>query len=305
MCGKHCKGCKNNGAGWEGLKMNKILITGINGFIGHNMAESMLSRGYQVWGTYRNNIKYYNPQVTYIQCDLGMPLQINQRFDVIIHAASQVENSKTYDYILNTVTATDNILKYCEQTGAGMFIYMSSIAVYGETDMEVNENSDRKNINIYGMAKLFAESLINESNIKSRVILRLPRVLGNGANLNHQWIPALVYNLSNNKDITYFNPGLYYNNLMDVDDLSVFVDHLIHTLYGKQLSEIILLGAAQKMRIIDIIDYLKNILDSKSKLLKLPDRKTTVFSIDISKAIQFGYNPKYIKEILERFTCFL
>lgn len=301
MCGKHCKGCKNNGAGWERLKMNKILITGINGFIGHNMAEYMLSKGYKVWGTYRNNIKYYNPQVTYIKCDLGMPLQINERFDVIIHAASQVENSKTYDYILNTVTATDNILKYCEQTGAGMFIYMSSIAVYGETSIEINEDSDKININMYAMAKLFAESTVNESDIKTKIILRLPRVLGRGVNINHQWIPALVYNLSNNKDITYFNPGLYYNNLMDVDDLSVFTDHLIQTLYGKQLNEVILLGAAQKMRIIDIIDYLKKILDSKSRLLKLPDRKTTVFSIDISKAVQFGYKPRDIREILERF----
>lgn len=282
--------------------MSKVLITGINGFIGHNMADFMLSKGYEVWGMYRNNIKYYNPQIIYIQCDLGMPLQINERFDVIIHAASQVENSKTYDYILNTVTTTNNILRYGEQTEAGMFIYMSSIAVYGETDIEVNENSDRKNINMYAMAKLFAESIVNESYIQTKIILRLPRVLGKGVNINHQWIPALVYNLSNNKDITYFNPGLYYNNLMDVDDLSIFVDNLIHTLYGKQVDEIILLGAKQKMKIIDIIQYLKTILASKSKLIKLPDRKTTAFSIDISKAVQFGYRPKEIKEILERFT---
>lgn len=282
--------------------MSKVLITGINGFIGHNMADFMLSKGYEVWGMYRNNIKYYNPQIIYIQCDLGMPLQINERFDVIIHAASQVENSKTYDYILNTVTTTNNILRYGEQTEAGMFIYMSSIAVYGETDIEVNENSDRKNINMYAMAKLFAESIVNESYIQTKIILRLPRVLGKGVNINHQWIPALVYNLSNNKDITYFNPGLYYNNLMDIDDLSIFVDNLIHTLYGKQVDEIILLGAKQKMKIIDIIQYLKTILASKSKLIKLPDRKTTAFSIDISKAVQFGYRPKEIKEILERFT---
>jgi Nucleoside-diphosphate-sugar epimerases len=282
--------------------MNKVLITGINGFIGHNMADFMLSKGYEVWGTYRNNIKYYNPQITYIQCDLGMPLQINERFDVIIHAASQVENSNTYDYIVNTVTATNNILKYCEQTEAGMFIYMSSIAVYGETSIEINEHSDKININMYAMAKLFAESIVSESDIQTKIILRLPRVLGRGVNINHQWIPALVYNLSNNKDITYFNPGLDYNNLMDVNDLSVFVDHLIHTLYGLQVNEIILLGAAQKMKIIDIINYFKIVLDSKSKLIKLPDRKTTAFSIDISKAVQFGYKPRDIKEILERFT---
>lgn len=285
--------------------MYKVLITGINGFIGHNIANFMIGKGYEVWGTYRNEIKYYNPQARYIQCDLGFPFQINEKFDVVIHAASQVENSDTYGYITNTITATNNIINYCEKTGTGMFIYMSSIAVYGETDTEVNENSDRKNTNLYGMAKLFAESIINESSIGTKIILRLPRVLGNEVNVNHQWIPALAYNLANNKDIKYFNPGLYYNNLMDVDDLSIFTDHLINTLYGKQVNEVMLLGAAQKMKIIDIIYYLKTILNSQSQLSELPGRKTTVFSIDVSKAVQYGYEPEDIKEILKKFAHFI
>ncbi|MDE5777609.1 MAG: NAD(P)-dependent oxidoreductase, partial [Lachnospiraceae bacterium] len=161
--------------------MKKVLITGVNGFVGSNIANYMVEKGYDVVGLYRRKVDRYNSKIRYVQCDLSEPIQLKEHFDVVIHLASQVENAQVYDYVVNTTMATANLISYCENVKVDFFILASSIAIYGETDIEVDESSDRKNVEPYGMAKIFAEQLLMNSSIPTKIILRLPRVLGVGA----------------------------------------------------------------------------------------------------------------------------
>jgi len=285
------------------MKKLRILITGINGFIGHNIANILCEKGYEVWGTYRQNIKYYNNEIHYLKCDLSVPIESDIRFDAVIHLAGQVENAETFAYIKNSVITTKNIIDYCEDKKIETLLFMSSIAVYGETNVEVDENSSSINVTTYGMTKIISEKLIKESKVKNRIILRLPRVLGNGIDVSYQWLPALSYNLLNNHDIRYFNSELEYNNLMDVEDLAVFCDYLIKNY--DNLNETFVLGTVEKMKIIDIIMFLKERLDSSSRLIEMPDKKTTVFSINVKKALLFGYKPKTICTILNDYAKYI
>lgn len=278
--------------------MKKVLITGINGFIGNCMAKEFIRKGYSVYGTYRSEIRNYQSEIKYYKCDLSDKIEIDETFDVVIHLASQVENSDTFSYVNNTVVATKNLTDFCEKKNIKMIIFMSSIAVYGYTNVEINETSGTKNINTYGMAKLLAESIIKESRVPSKIILRLPRVLGNGANLEHQWLPKLTSDLLANKEIKYFNANLEYNNMMDVSDLIDFCIILIDEFVNRECVETFVLGAEDKKSIFDIVMYLKNYIKSKSKIILLPKRDTTVFSIDIDKAKQYGYKSKKIEQIL-------
>lgn len=281
----------------------RILITGINGFIGHNIANMLCESGYEVWGTYRQNIKYCNNEVHYIKCDLSVPMECDIKFDAVIHLAGQVEDAETFSYIKNSVITTKNIIEYCEDKKIETLLFMSSIAIYGETNVEVDENSSSINATTYGMTKIISERLVNESKIRNRIILRLPRVLGNGIDVSYQWLPALSYNLLNNNDIRYFNSELDYNNLMDVKDLAVFCDHLIKNY--DNINETFVLGTVEKMKILDIIMFLKERLNSSSKLIKMPDKKTTVFSINVKKALSFGYQPKSICTILNDYADYI
>lgn len=282
--------------------MKKVLITGINGFIGNCMAKKFIRKGYSVYGTYRSEIRTYQSEIKYYKCDLSDKIEIDETFDVVIHLASQVENSDTFSYVNNTVVATKNLIDFCEKKNIKMIIFMSSIAVYGYTNVEINETSGTKNINTYGMAKLLAESIIKESTVPSKIILRLPRVLGKGADLNCQWLPKLTADLLSNKVIRYFNANLKYNNMMDVDDLTDFCFKLIQCFEGKNCLEMFVLGAEDKKSIYEIVMYLKNYINSKSELLLLPDKDTTVFAIDISKAKKYGYRSKTVNEILGQFV---
>lgn len=285
--------------------MKKILITGIGGFIGSYIANFFASRGEEVWGIYRSKRPVVGEKVKLIQHDLRKPLLLEESFNVVFHLAAQVEGGKVYDYIDNTICTTRNVVHFCERNKIDFLVLFSSIAVYGETDVEVNEFSDKKNLSPYGMAKVFSERIVEESDIKTRFILRCPRILGPGMDLSYKWIPALVKSLNEDTEITYFNPELLYNNMADVDDLAYFCNTLLHNHMGMDVCETIVFGAKDKMKVIDIILYLKELLQSSSVLTFVQGSKKTVFAIDNKKAIRYGYRPRESHDILERLVnCF-
>ena len=85
---------------WKG---KNILITGINGFIGGNLAKALVNRGSNVFGIVRNSkpasfLEYANlvPKVTLIQgdlCDKNLFEQVisEEQIEYIFHLAAQVE----------------------------------------------------------------------------------------------------------------------------------------------------------------------------------------------------------------------
>lgn len=278
----------------------KILITGASGFIGRNIADYMTECGHDVYGTYRSRYpegcKFHA-----FQCDLSKTLPQSEYYDVVIHLASQIEVRNINSYLDNTVNVTRNLTKYCEMNAIPKIINMSSISVYGECKGIVNENSDKVNLDNYAITKLISEKIVESSDIKSKITLRLPRVLGYGVNYNHQWVPNLVYKLSRNEQVNYYNPDIPYNNLMYIDDLNNFCLKLIsNNLEGY---ECIGLGGKYTIRIFDIIHTLKEYLNSNSILKeKINTKPNTCFAINIEKALQYGYEPTDTYQLLLQFA---
>ena len=283
--------------------MKKILVFGANGFIGSNLVRYLSNNSeYEIWGTYRNSGFKRREKVTYIPCDLSEEIEIAEKFDAVIDCVSQVELSDGADYVSNTVMATEHAIRFCEKMGIRVFIFLSSISVYGITKTEVDENSPYQEVGNYGLAKLMAENIVRESGITNVFSLRIPRILGFGVNFTHQWLPALAYKLAHNSDVRYFNKDLLYNNLLYVDDLAKFLLTLIIKSSDK-VQETFVLGAGGKETIYGIILKMREYLKSSSKLIQGPNNlHTTVFATNIKKAVSYGFSPMDVSDTLKRFA---
>ena len=231
-------------------------------------------------------------------------IEIAEKFDAVIDCVSQVELSDGADYVSNTVMATEHAIRFCEKMGIRVFIFLSSISVYGITKTEVDENSPYQEVGNYGLAKLMAENIVRESGITNVFSLRIPRILGFGVNFTHQWLPALAYKLAHNSDVRYFNKDLLYNNLLYVDDLAKFLLTLIIKSSDKdKVQETFVLGAGGKETIYGIILKMREYLKSSSKLIQGPNNlHTTVFATNIKKAVSYGFSPMDVSDTLKRFA---
>ena len=282
----------------------KVLVTGSGGFIGQNTARYLSEHGMEVIGVYHNRMPEYRTYKMF-SCDLSkdriQDYTENEKIDAIVHFAGQMRGNEIRGYLDHTVNSTRKLLDFAEDTKVRCFIYISSISVYGETLSAVNEESDRINLDDYGMTKYLCERLLEDARIEKRIVIRLPRTLGKGCDLSYPWLPKTAGQMMNQEPVFYSNPELLYNNLLYADDLCKFLFHLLRrNLTG---FERFVLGADGKMRIIDILELLKQNLASSSSLIEKPaSGRNKCYAIETAHAQEYGFHSRSIREIIETFA---
>ncbi len=145
----------------------KILITGVSGFVGRNIAKTLLSNpNYEIYGLSRTNPHLEG--ITYVQGDVRLSQKhlISQFRDAtIIHcAASTEEGDKNSSVSFDTnVQGTRNMIDVNDQ---GKFIHISSSSIYNlqhaSNNVEEKEFSSGKYkfYNQYGSTKAHAEFIV-------------------------------------------------------------------------------------------------------------------------------------------------
>lgn len=153
------------------LKNMKVLITGVAGFMGSHLADSMLTEGHDVLGIdnliggYESNVPKF---VNFIKEDLRNLESISPYFkgvDVVIHSAcTAYEGLSVFSPSLvseNTYQITANVLSASINFRVNKFIYLSSMARYGtQLIVPFTEDMTPAPQDPYGIAKYASELLI-------------------------------------------------------------------------------------------------------------------------------------------------
>lgn len=170
----------------------KILVTGVNGQLGHDVTNETLKRGYEVAGTDINVADSF--PVSFIQADITDKSVVSnmiysKKFDVVIHCAAwtnvdgaEDESKKALVYAIN-VEGTRNIAEACAYSGAKM-IYISTDYVFNGQGIAPWKPDDKNYapLNYYGYTKLEGEKAVAEI-LKKFFIVRIAWVFGlNGKN---------------------------------------------------------------------------------------------------------------------------
>lgn len=139
----------------------RVLITGAAGFIGGHLVQRFRQSGWEVVGLTRT------PSEHELWHDLSIPLPLNEKFDVVIHAAARSNPWGSKErYLADNVTATKNVLEFCSRNGLPKLIYLSSSSVYyrDEHQLDLTEGSPlpAQFVNQYAATKLAGELLIKE-----------------------------------------------------------------------------------------------------------------------------------------------
>lgn len=284
----------------------RVLVTGVSGYVGSNIAV-WIKENANIWvtGIYNNRIPKVNLDEL-IQCNLAensaVKILSNMQYDVVIHAAGCFSEDSVKGYIDNNIKATETILNYACENGVKKLIYVSTTSVYGEARGEISENSNHINLSDYGMTKRICERMVEESPIKSKLILRLSSTLGGRDNdFLRPWLPKVAYRMLRNMDITYFNPNLRYNAVVYVKDAAQFIYQFV--LNDNNGCHDYILASCVPMTILEILKLLKKELGSCSVLIeKEAFEADRCFALDIQKAINDGFQARSVDEVIKCFA---
>jgi UDP-glucose 4-epimerase len=151
--------------------MPKVVITGVAGFLGSHLADKFLAEGYEVVGVdnllggYVSNVP---DGVDFYVADLSSSVTDIQKYfdgaDLVIHAAcTAYEGLSVFSPSLinmNTSQATVNCVVASINAGAKKFVYLSSMARYGDQGKMCEETDTPKPQDPYGISKLAAEKFV-------------------------------------------------------------------------------------------------------------------------------------------------
>ena len=200
--------------------MDRVLITGGNGFIGSHLAELLLDQGDDVtlFDTHFNS-NTAHLSCTKIRGDVRHYSRIRQAVvgqDAVFHfaAVSRVAWGQLDPYTCwrTNQLGTLNVLEACRKAKTSpVLFYASSREVYGEPKyFPVDEAHPKAPLSVYGMTKLCAERACRSyadpslsRPIKS-VIFRFSNVYGSERDLPERVIPKFMRKALRGEDITLY-----------------------------------------------------------------------------------------------------
>ena len=314
--------------------MKKILLTGGNGFIGHNLAIYLKKNGYEVTifdSLGVNNLLSFtdkeivnqnlyrgilNERISLIN-KLGIRLIVGDARDyhgyskiyseilpdIVVHLAavshaykSNKDPKSTFDHSLRTL---ENTLDVCRVRKTHV-IYFSSSMVYGNfTSGSVNEETKCEPIGIYGNLKFAGELIVKSYNQVFGLpytIIR-PSALYGERCVSRRVGQIFIENLLTKKDISINGDGDDKLDFTYIEDLISGVEKCCNN--KKAYNQIFNLTYGHSRSISELIEILrKNFQNIKVKKNPreafMPERGT----LDISKAKDLiGYSPKNSIEI--------
>lgn len=179
--------------------MSRYLVTGGGGFIGSNIARSLIERGDQVVITdnLTTGIELNIPTgAEFVSLDISQSDQFalipSGPYDGVLHLAAQSSGEISHDnpgYDLSTnALGTLLMLDWSKKNDIPRFIYASSMAVYGLTgESPITEDQPLDPISFYGITKQAAEHYVRfySGHGLDTTVFRMFNVYGPGQNLQN------------------------------------------------------------------------------------------------------------------------
>ncbi|MFA6136957.1 MAG: NAD-dependent epimerase/dehydratase family protein [Sulfurimonas sp.] len=233
--------------------MNKILLTGSNGFIGSYFLDN--------YSTVHDIHKFSFLHDDIAELDL-------ETMDAVVHLSALVHRmggASAQEYEKINVTQTLELAKKAKASGVKQFVFMSTVKVYGEeTEAVYNETSECYPDDEYGKSKLKAERQLQklESENFRISIIRTPIVYGRGVKANIKNLLNLVKKVS----ILPFAEIQNRRSMVYVGNLS----HLINEVVIQRKSGIFLASDDTPLSTTQLIELIADGLGKKIYLLKIP-----------------------------------
>ncbi len=204
--------------------MSKVLITGINGFLGRNLA-SLLVNDHEIYGiTHRQNNNVLHAPYKMYHADLKQPISRDFLIDkpIVIHASALMPSDNSKEALIETnINGTKNILEWSVRNNAKRLIFISSGSVYGFKNDHYHKENDPKNpIGLYGYTKYIGENLVKMYHESYGIPVTIFRLFFPYGSDQENGIISLVYNkVKNNQEIFINEHERPHINPIHIDDV--------------------------------------------------------------------------------------
>lgn len=282
----------------------KIVITGVNGFIGSHVAQSCLENGYDVIGIDINSVSGIN-NLTYYQLNLYEDsiddiLEINKPF-ALIHCAGMADVNYSVqhpdsDFVSNVVISRKVLYSVKNVSRETIFIFLSSAGVYGNPfTIPIDEKHERNPISPYALHKVLVEDICEYFVKQYNMDIRVLRVFSAyGIGLKKQIFWDMGQKIRKYNKLELFGTGDETRDFIYIDDLVRVIQLIMETEPKRQVIYNVANGVEISIRNVAELFCEKCGLDRDLIVFNQCKRKgnPTNWCADISMIKGIGYEPQ-------------
>lgn len=308
----------------SGSIKEKVLITGGAGFIGSNLCDYFLSKGYEVvcldnFATgFKKNIEHHfsNPDFTLIEGDIRNLDDCHKAVEGVKYVLHQAALGSVPRSIQDPITSNDvnvggflNMLVAARDACVKRFVYAASSSTYGDSEaLPKVEDKIGKPLSPYAITKyvneLYADVFSKTYGIET-IGLRYFNVFGRRQNPGGAYaavIPKFVMQLMNhespviNGDGNYSRDFTYVDNVIHMNEQAMLTDNpaALNTVYNTAFGD--------RTTLKSLVGYLKEFLSeydaeiAEIEIVHGPNRQGDIphslASVEKGKTL-LGYNPQF------------
>ena len=293
------------------MQRPRIVITGVAGFIGSNLAERMLAEGFEVVGI--DNLAYGLHEqipagVRFYESDIrdANLAGLLRRDDVIFHLAaknciSDCQSDPVETASIN-VTGTVNVFESARRAGAGKVIYAESSALYEDVVAMPTPEREVRPQSFYAVSKLagmaFAEAYRRHYDLRITA-LRYFCVYGPRQDYRRSIPPvmsAFIIRLMRGEAPVIFGNGEKRRDFIHVDDVNQF--HLRCIADSRTDGRVFNLGSGRNYSVLEVYQEVAKALGTTIAPVYRPDLpgEAQETLADISSAKALGWEPQVTLE---------
>ncbi len=286
----------------------KVLITGVAGFIGSNLADRLINEGrYEVIGI--DNLAYGKKEqipedVKFHKVDIRDKniYYLFKDVDFIFHFAAKnsiidCQNNPVDTADIN-VAGTVNVFEACRLNNVKKVIYAESSAMYEGSEVLPSPETAVRPQSFYSVSKFatmyFAEAYSRFYNLKSTA-LRYFCVYGPRQDYRRTIPPvfsSFIIKLLKGEQPTIFGTGEKRRDFIYVDDINDF--HIQCMEDERTTGKVFNLGSGKNYSINEIYNIISDLLKNNIKPVYKSDQPGEAFAnlADITEAKKLGWQPK-------------
>jgi UDP-glucose 4-epimerase len=284
----------------DGLRGDRVLVTGGLGFIGRAVVDALLGAGADVVVADRE--PHPDPRVESLVGDLRDPAFVDRALTPglagVIHLAavtsvlrSKEDPAGTYEA---NVAVTANLLDRARLCGVGQFVMSSTNAVVGDVGNGViDERLPLQPLTPYGATKAACEMLLSgyaASYDMACASLRFTNVYGPGMGHKDSFVPRLMRAALHGHEADVYGDGLQMRDLVHVRDIA---EGVLLAWRRRHVGPLIL-GSGHSVTVNDMVAAARRVT-----LAPIPVRhvepqagEMPAVVVDISRARLLGFRPR-------------
>lgn len=268
-----------------------IFITGVAGFLGSNLAEFYVKKGFKVSGNDNlvgGELDNLNDKVNFYKADcedLEKMTKIMKGADVVVHSAAYAhEGLSSFSPTLickNNITASVSVFTAAIRNNMKRILYCSSMARYGDIKPPFKEHQKINPVDPYGVSKYAAEEILKILSKTHSIEYNIAvphNIIGPKQSFTDPFrnVVSIMTNLMlQDRSPTIYGDGEQQRCFSDIDDCIYCMDKLL--LDENIKGEIVNIGPDEnKITINELFQILSNKLKFNREPIYSPERPNEV-----------------------------